>query len=129
MSRLGDHQAAHSSSRPPCNFDLDDTPREAVLEKGYYYRQRPLRRAGQSSACTAVKATAGTGSGRCGPALELVTDGYHPFVAAHSCEAYYVNELAGDWRAMARSDYRDLARTPTAWSEREVDPHAMALVG
>ena len=28
----------------------------------------------------------------------LVTDGYHPFVAAHGDDAYYLNALAGDRR-------------------------------
>ena len=33
----------------------------------------------------------------------LVTDGYHPFVANHADDAYYLNALAGDRRTMACS--------------------------
>ena len=36
--------------------------------------------------------------------LVLVRDGYHPFVAAHGFDAYYLNVLAGSRRSMAASD-------------------------
>ena len=33
----------------------------------------------------------------------IVRDGYHPFVATHGDDAYYLNALAGDVRTMACS--------------------------
>ena len=33
----------------------------------------------------------------------IVADGYHPFVATHGDDAYYLNALAGDIRTMACS--------------------------
>jgi 5-deoxy-glucuronate isomerase len=58
----------------------------------------------------------------------LVTDGYHPFVAAHGYDAYYLNALAGDRRTMACTDDPDLAWTRAAWAEMAADPRAMAMV-
>ena len=57
-----------------------------------------------------------------------MTDGYHPFVAAHGYDAYYLNALAGDRRTMACTDDPDLAWTRAAWAELEPDPRALAMV-
>jgi 5-deoxy-glucuronate isomerase len=54
----------------------------------------------------------------------MVTDGYHPFAAAHGYDAYYLNALAGDRRTMACSDDPDLAWTRAAWADLEPDPRA-----
>jgi 5-deoxy-glucuronate isomerase len=116
------------SSWPPHKHDIDDMPSEAVLEEIYYYQQRRAegwgiqrlyRRDGdRRDALWSVR------HGE----LVLVTDGYHPFVAAHGYDAYYLNALAGDRRTMACSDDPDLAWTRGAWADMEPDPRAMAMV-
>jgi 5-deoxy-glucuronate isomerase len=109
------------SSWPPHKHDVDAMPDEAVLEEIYYYQlrrpdgwgiQRLYRRDGSRDALWAVR------HGE----LVLVTDGYHPFVAAHGYDAYYLNALAGDRRTMAFSDDPDLAWTRAAWAELDPDP-------
>jgi 5-deoxy-glucuronate isomerase len=117
------------SSWPPHKHDVDDMPAEAVLEEIYYYQQRRARdgwglqrlyrRDGdRRDGCWAVR------HGE----LVLVTDGYHPFVAAHGYDVYYLNALAGDRRTMACTDDPDLAWTRAAWAEMQPDPRAMAMV-
>lgn len=109
------------SSWPPHKHDTDAMPGEAVLEEIYYYQlrrpegwgvQRLYRRDGSRDALWAVR------HGE----LVLVTDGYHPFAAAHGYDAYYLNVLAGDRRTMACSDDPDLAWTRAAWETMDRDP-------
>jgi 5-deoxy-glucuronate isomerase len=116
------------SSWPPHKHDVDNMPAEAVLEEIYYYQQRRpegwgiqrlYRRDGDRRE--------GVWAVRHGE-LVLVTDGYHPFVAAHGYDAYYLNALAGDRRTMACTDDPDLAWTRAAWAEMEPDPRAAAIV-
>nr|MDQ6900670.1 5-deoxy-glucuronate isomerase [Candidatus Dormibacteraeota bacterium] len=116
------------SSWPPHKHDVDAMPNEAVLEEIYYYQQRRpegwglqrlYRREGdRRDALWAVR------HGE----LVLVTDGYHPFVAAHGYDAYYLNALAGDRRTMACTDDPVLAWTRDAWAEMQADPRALAMV-
>jgi 5-deoxy-glucuronate isomerase len=109
------------SSWPPHKHDTDDMPAEAVLEEVYYYRfGRPaawgmqrLYRAGRSRDCTWE---VGTGD------VVLVTDGYHPFVAAQGDDAYYLNALAGDRRTMACSFDPALDWVRREWSSLPPDP-------
>ncbi len=109
------------SSWPPHKHDTDDMPREAVLEEVYSYRfrrpeawgiQRLYRADGSRDLLWAV---------RDGETV-LVTDGYHPFVATHGDDAYYLNALAGDHRTMACSFDPNLAFVMAAWSARAPDP-------
>jgi 5-deoxy-glucuronate isomerase len=120
--------AGNWSSWPPHKHDVDDMPREAVLEEIYYYQQR--RRDGwgiQRLYRREGDHRDGVWAVRHGE-LVLVTDGYHPFVAIHGYDAYYLNALAGDRRTMACTDDPDLAWTRTAWAEMPVDRRAEALV-
>jgi 5-deoxy-glucuronate isomerase len=109
------------SSWPPHKHDTDDMPGEAMLEEIYHYQlrrpegwgiQRLYRRDGSRDASWAVR------HGQ----VVLVTDGYHPFVAAHGYDAYYLNALAGDRRTMAASFDPDLAWTREAWRTMDPDP-------
>ena len=109
------------SSWPPHKHDVDDMPDEAVLEEVYHYQfrrpkawgiQRLYRRDGTRDALWAV------GHGQ----VVLVTDGYHPFVAAHGDDAYYLNVLAGDRRTMACSFDPDLERVRAEWAGMAPDP-------
>ena len=109
------------SSWPPHKHDTDNMPTEAVLEEIYYYQfGRPeawamqrLYRADRSRDCTWEV--------RSGDVV-LVTDGYHPFVAAHGDDAYYLNALAGDRRTMACSYDPDLDWVRSTWADQPVDP-------
>jgi 5-deoxy-glucuronate isomerase len=109
------------SSWPPHKHDTDDWPAEAVLEEVYFYQfQRPeawgvqrLYRRDRSRECTWE-----VHSGDC----VLVTDGYHPFVAAHGDHAYYVNALAGDRRTMACSYEPAWDRVRSEWAGQQPDP-------
>lgn len=116
------------SSWPPHKHDVDAMPNEAVLEEIYYYQlrrpdgwavQRLYRGDGSRDALWAVR----------GGELVLVTDGYHPFVAAHGYDAYYLNALAGDRRTMAFTDDPDLAWTRSAWADLEPDPRVPLVPG
>src|SRR5689334_6011153 len=120
--------AGNWSSWPPHKHDVDDMPNEAVLEEIYYYQQRrPEGWAIQRLYRRDGDRRDGVWSVRHGE-LVLVTDGYHPFVAAHGYDAYYLNALAGDRRTMACTDDPDLAWTRSAWSELEPDPRAAAML-
>jgi 5-deoxy-glucuronate isomerase len=109
------------SSWPPHKHDVDDMPTEAVLEEIYHYR---FRRPGAWAIQRVYRAD------RSRDALfefhdgdvVLVTDGYHPFVAAHGDDAYYLNALAGDRRTMACSFDPDLDWVRDTWAELASDP-------
>jgi 5-deoxy-glucuronate isomerase len=60
--------------------------------------------------------------------IALVPRGYHPFVAGHGFDCYYLNALAGDTRSMAASDDPDLAWTRAAWAGQTRDPR-VPMVG
>lgn len=109
------------SSWPPHKHDTDNMPAEAVLEETYcYWFQRPgawglqrLYRADRSRDC-AWEVRSGD--------VVLVTDGYHPFVAAQGDDAYYLNALAGDRRTMACSFDPDYDWVRNTW--RDLPPDA-----
>ena len=91
------------SSYPPHKHDRDAPPAEVDLEEIYYYRfaddnaygiQRLYGPGDRGDQAITV---------RHGDVV-LVRDGYHPFVAAHGYDAYYLNVLAGTRRSMAASD-------------------------
>ncbi|HEX7197603.1 MAG TPA: 5-deoxy-glucuronate isomerase [Candidatus Limnocylindria bacterium] len=109
------------SSWPPHKHDTDDMPREAILEEIYSYRfrrpeawgvQRLYRADGSRDALLSV---------RDGETV-LVTDGYHPFVATHGDDAYYLNALAGDHRTMACSFDPNLEFVMEEWAGVAPDP-------
>jgi 5-deoxy-glucuronate isomerase len=115
------------SSWPPHKHDVDDMPAEAVLEEVYLYQfrrseawgiQRLYRRDGTREALWAV---------RHGEVV-MITDGYHPFVATHGDDAYYLNALAGDRRTMACSFDPDLDWVRGEWDSMLPDPR-VPLVG
>ena len=107
------------SSWPPHKHDTDDMPREAILEEIYHYRfRRPeawgIQRlyGGSTDALIAV---------RDGDTV-IVADGYHPFVATHGDDAYYLNALAGDLRTMACSFDPALDHVRGEWASMRPDP-------
>ena len=107
------------SSWPPHKHDTDDMPHEAVLEEIYHYRfRRPeawgVQRlyGGSEDGLWAVRDAE----------TVIVRDGYHPFVATHGDDAYYLNALAGDVRTMACSFDPDLVGVMENWPAMDPDP-------
>ena len=109
------------SGWPPHKHDVDDPPREAVLEETYFYQmsrpegwaiQRIYHRDGSRDALLPV---------RHGD-LVIVDQGYHPFASTQGYDAYYLNALAGDRRTMANTDDPDLAWVRTLWPAMAPDP-------
>jgi 5-deoxy-glucuronate isomerase len=115
------------SSWPPHKHDRDALPEEAVLEEVYYYRFRRPEAWGVQRLYRADRSRDCLWEVRQGD-LVIVPDGYHPFVAAHGDDAYYLNALAGDRRTMACSFDPDLDWVRQAWETMPLDPR-VPLVG
>ena len=111
--------AGNWSSYPPHKHDVHNPPAEVDLEEIYYYRiDRPEGYAVQK-VYTKDRRIDETLTVRDGE-LVLIPEGYHPVVAAHGYNVYYLNALAGSARSMAASDDPDYAWVRAAW--REQDP-------
>jgi 5-deoxy-glucuronate isomerase len=107
------------SSYPPHKHDEHAPPGEVDLEEIYYYRiDRPEGYAIQKvyNARRSIDETITVRDGE----MVLVPEGYHPVVAAHGYNVYYLNALAGSARSMAASDDPDYAWVKETW--REQDP-------
>jgi len=107
------------SSWPPHKHDTDDLPREAVLEEIYHYRFR------RPEAWGVQRLYGGSVDGLWevrDAETVIVRDGYHPFVATHGDDAYYLNALAGDVRTMACSYDPALDHVRAAWHSMAADP-------
>lgn len=109
------------SSWPPHKHDRDDMPTEAVLEEVYWYRFRRPEAWGLQRVYRADRSRDCVFEVRDGDCV-LVPDGYHPFVAAHGDDAYYLNALAGDRRTMACSFDADLDWVRETWASMATDP-------
>lgn len=106
------------SSYPPHKHDVHSPPEEVDLEELYYYKvDRP-----EGYAIQRVYTTDGridqTHTVRDGE-LVLIPEGYHPVVAAHGYNVYYLNALAGSARSMAASDDPDYAWVRQSWTEQD----------
>jgi 5-deoxy-glucuronate isomerase len=109
------------SSWPPHKHDTDDMPREAILEEVYHYRFRRPEAWGVQRLYHADGSRDFLWAVRDGETV-LVPDGYHPFVATHGDDAYYLNALAGDIRTMACSFDPALDRVRAEWESMSPDP-------
>lgn len=90
------------SSYPPHKHEVHNPPAEVDLDEIYYYRfQQPaayaLQRLYSSDGARDRTVTA-----RDGDAV-LIRDGYHPVVAGHGYNTYYLNFLAGSARSLANT--------------------------
>jgi len=106
------------SSYPPHKHDVHNPPGEVDLEEIYYYRiDKPEGYAIQKvySADRRLDHTLTVRSGE----LVLIPEGYHPVVAAHGYNVYYLNALAGSARSMAASDDPDYAWVRQTWREKD----------
>lgn len=111
--------AGNWSSYPPHKHDVHKPPQEVDLDEIYYYRM-------ESEAAYALQrlyTSKGNGDqtvvARDGDAV-LIREGYHPVVAAHGYNIYYLNFLAGSARALATTEDPDHAWVKSAW--KEMDP-------
>jgi 5-deoxy-glucuronate isomerase len=110
--------AGNWSSFPPHKHDVHNPPGEVDLEEIYYYRiERPEGFAVQK-VYTADRRIDETLTVRDGE-LVMVPEGYHPVVAAHGYDVYYLNALAGSARSLAASDDPDYAWVRSEWKEKD----------
>jgi len=106
------------SSYPPHKHDVHNPPGEVDLEEIYYYRiDKPQGYAIQKiySADRQLDQTLTVRDEQ----LVLIPEGYHPVVAAHGYNVYYLNALAGSARSMAASDDPDYAWVRQTWRDKD----------
>jgi 5-deoxy-glucuronate isomerase len=110
--------AGNWSSYPPHKHDVHNPPGEVDLEELYYYRidrpegyaiQRVYTRDGRIDETLTVRDRE----------MVLIPEGYHPVVAAHGYNVYYLNALAGSARSMAASDDPDYAWVRGTWQDKD----------
>ena len=87
----------NSSSYPPHKHDQDNLPHESQLEEIYYYHVRPRTGFALQRIYTDDRSLDICLSPEDGDAV-LVPKGYHPVVAPHGYEVYYLNVMAGPRR-------------------------------
>jgi 5-deoxy-glucuronate isomerase len=113
------------SSYPPHKHDVHNPPGEVDLDEIYFYKisqpegfaiQRVYTRDGRRNETLTVRDNE----------VVLIPDGYHPVVAAHGYDCYYLNVLAGSARSMAASDDPDYAWVRRAWNSKDA---RLPLVG
>jgi 5-deoxy-glucuronate isomerase len=106
------------SSYPPHKHDVHSPPEEVDLEELYYYKiDRPEGYAIQKvyTPDGRIDQTLTVRDGE----LVLIPEGYHPVVAAHGYNVYYLNALAGSARSMAASDDPDYAWVRQSWTDQD----------
>ena len=106
------------SSYPPHKHDVHNPPAEVDLEEIYYYRvDQPSGYAIQKvySPDRRIDETLTVRDGE----LVQIPEGYHPVVAAHGYNVYYLNALAGSARSMAAADDPDYAWVRSAWRDKD----------
>ena len=106
------------SSYPPHKHDVHNPPGEVDLDEIYFYKisqpagfaiQRVYTRDGRRNETLTVRDNQ----------VVLIPDGYHPVVAAHGYDCYYLNVLAGSARSMAASDDPDYAWVRGTWTAKD----------
>lgn len=110
--------AGNWSSYPPHKHDVHDPPGEVDLEEIYYYKIDKPEGYAIQRVYTADRRLDETITVRSGE-LVLVPEGYHPVVAAHGYNVYYLNALAGSARSMAASDDPRYAWVRAAWTDKD----------
>ena len=106
------------SSYPPHKHDVHNPPGEVDLEEIYYYRiDQPSGYAIQK-VYTPDRRIDETITVRDGEMI-LVPEGYHPVVAAHGYNVYYLNALAGSARSLAASDDPEYAWVRETWKDKD----------
>ena len=106
------------SSYPPHKHDVHQPPGEVDLEEIYYYKVDPPEGYAIQKVYTPDRRLDETLTVRDGE-LVLIPEGYHPVVAAHGYNVYYLNALAGSARSMAASDDPAYAWVRESWTEKD----------
>ncbi len=106
------------SSYPPHKHDVHNPPTEVDLEEIYYYRIDGDQGYAIQKVYTSDRRLDATLTVRDGE-LVLIPEGYHPVVAAHGYNVYYLNALAGSARSMAASDDPAYAWVRQMWSSQD----------
>jgi 5-deoxy-glucuronate isomerase len=102
------------SSYPPHKHDVHNPPKEVDLDEIYYYRTESPAGYAFQRLYTANGGNDQTVMARDGDAV-LIREGYHPVVAAHGYNLYYLNCLAGSARALSTTDDPDHAWVKSTW--------------
>ena len=110
--------AGNWSSYPPHKHDVHNPPGEVDLEEIYYYQIGQAEGYAIQKVYTKDRRIDETMTVRNGE-LVLVPEGYHPVVAAHGYDVYYLNALAGSARSMAASDDPDYAWVRSEWKDKD----------
>jgi 5-deoxy-glucuronate isomerase len=106
------------SSYPPHKHDVHNPPQEVDLEEIYYYRVDKPKGYAIQKVYTADRRLDHTLTVRDGD-LVRIPEGYHPVVAAHGYNVYYLNVLAGSARSMAASDDPDYEWVRAGWNSKD----------
>jgi 5-deoxy-glucuronate isomerase len=105
------------SSYPPHKHDVHNPPAEVDLEEIYYYRIDQPEGYAIQRVYTNDRRLDETLTVRDGEVV-LIPEGYHPVVAAHGYNVYYLNALAGSARSMAATDDPQYAWVRAQWRDR-----------
>ena len=106
------------SSYPPHKHDVHNPPAEVDLEEIYYYRVSDPKGYAIQKVYTEDRRIDETLTVRDGDLVQI-PEGYHPVVAAHGYDVYYLNALAGSARSMAASDDPDYAWVRGSWRDKD----------
>jgi 5-deoxy-glucuronate isomerase len=106
------------SSYPPHKHDVHKPPGEVDLEEIYYYRIDKSEGYAIQKVYSSDRRIDQTLTIRNGE-LVIIPEGYHPVVAAHGYNVYYLNALAGSARSMAASDDPDYRWVRETWQEKD----------
>jgi 5-deoxy-glucuronate isomerase len=106
------------SSYPPHKHDVHNPPDEVDLEEIYYYKVNHPEGYAIQKVYTPDRKIDATLTVRDGE-LVLIPEGYHPVVAAHGYNVYYLNALAGSARSMAASDDPAYAWVRETWKDKD----------
>ena len=106
------------SSYPPHKHDVHNPLEEVDLEEIYYYKVNHPDGYAIQKVYTPDRRIDATLTVRDGE-LVLIPEGYHPVVAAHGYDVYYLNALAGSARSMAASDDPAYAWVRQTWKEKD----------
>jgi 5-deoxy-glucuronate isomerase len=104
----------HTSSYPPHKHDVDDLPRESLLEETYYHRLNPSQGFAFQRIYTDDRSLDETVAVEDGD-VTLVPRGYHPCAAVHGYDLYYLNVMAGPhrtWKFHNQKDHEWLIAKP-----------------
>ncbi|MCH7766205.1 MAG: 5-deoxy-glucuronate isomerase [Candidatus Acidiferrales bacterium] len=107
------------SSFPPHKHDVHNLPTEADLDEIYYYRMNKPGGYAHQRLYTADGSRDLTLTAHDGDVI-LVRDGYHPVVAGHGYDVYYLNFLAGSAHVLACTEDPQHSWVRSTWNE--IDP-------